>query len=163
ETNVRYSTILAPFDGIIGISQVKFGSAVAPGQTLLNTISSEGPVLVDITVDQREIYRFTTLQQRGASAKDSTFRLAFSGQIYPQPGRILPTDRPVNPLTGTIIVRVEFPTPDGTLRAGMAGTLRVLSNTAEKSIVIPLKAVTEQLGEYFVYVVKTDSAKVSQQ
>ena len=57
-------------------------------------------------------------------------------------------------------MRVTFPNPDHTLRAGMSGTLLVKSTTAEKSVLIPFKAITEQLGEFFVYVV--DSAKVSQ-
>ena len=57
-------------------------------------------------------------------------------------------------------MRISFPNPDHALRAGMSGTLLVESSSAEKSILIPFKAVTEQLGEFFVYVV--DSAKVSQ-
>ncbi len=58
QTNVRYSTIIAPFDGTIGISLVRLGASVTPGQTLLNTISSDDPIAVDISVDQREIYKF---------------------------------------------------------------------------------------------------------
>ena len=61
QTNVRYSTITAPFDGTIGISLVRLGASVTPGQTLLNTISSDDPIAVDIAVDQREIYKFTQL------------------------------------------------------------------------------------------------------
>ena len=47
------------------------------------------------------------------------------------------------------------------LKAGMSTTVRVLNNSSEKSVIIPYKAVTEQLGEFFVYVVG-DSSKVSQ-
>ena len=43
----------------------------------------------------------------------------------------------------------------------MNGTIRVKNNASENSILIPYKAVTEQLGEYFVYV-PGDSSKVSQ-
>src|SRR5262249_9778576 len=48
QTNVRYTTIVAPFDGTIGISQVRLGASVTPGQTLLNTISSDNPMAADI-------------------------------------------------------------------------------------------------------------------
>jgi membrane fusion protein (multidrug efflux system) len=61
QTAVRYSTIYAPFDGTIGISQVKMGAPVSAGQTVLNTISSDNPVAVDIAVDQKLIYRFSQL------------------------------------------------------------------------------------------------------
>jgi membrane fusion protein (multidrug efflux system) len=47
------------------------------------------------------------------------------------------------------------------LKSGMNGTVRVAANNRTESIVIPFKAVTEQLGEYFVYVVG-DSSKVAQ-
>lgn len=160
QTNVRYATIVAPFDGTIGISSVRLGASVSPGQTLLNTISSDDPVAVDITVDQREIYRFTQLLSVKTSKQDSTFRLAFNGQVYPEFGKISIIDRAVDPNTGTIRMRLVFANTKHTLRAGMSGTLRVLSNTSEQSILIPLKAVSEQLGEFFVYM--PDSSKATQ-
>jgi membrane fusion protein (multidrug efflux system) len=159
QTNVRYTTILAPFAGTIGISAVRLGASVSPGQTLLNTISSDDPVAVDIAVDQSEIYRFTQLLAKNKTS-DSTFRLVFKNEVYPKNGKISIIDRAVDPQTGTIRMRVEFPNPDHTIRAGMSGKLRVLSNATEKSVVIPFKAVNEQLGEFFVYL--ADSAKATQ-
>jgi membrane fusion protein, multidrug efflux system len=159
QTNVRYATIVAPFDGTIGISAVRLGASVSPGQTLLNTISSDDPVAVDIIVDQSEIYRFTQLLGKKKTDGDSTFQLSFRGEVYPEYGRISIIDRAVDPQTGTIRMRLVFPNRDHTLRAGMSGTLKVLSTT-KKSVVIPFKAVNEQLGEFFVYL--ADSAKADQ-
>ncbi len=161
QTSVRYSTIYAPFDGTIGISQVKMGAPVSAGQTVLNTISSDNPVAVDFSVDQKEIFRFTQLQQHSSKASDSTFILVFGTDVYPYPGKIYFVDRAVNPQTGTIIVRLLFPNNKDMLKPGMTGTIRVKNNSAKKAILIPYKAVTEQLGEFFVYVVN-DSNKVSQ-
>lgn len=160
QTSVRYATIVAPFDGTIGISAVRLGASVTPGQTVLNTISSDDPIAADITVDQKDIFRFTQLQNAKASKRDSTFRLAFGNQTYEHSGKITIIDRAVDPNTGTIKMRLTFPNPDHMLRAGMSGTLRVLATSGEKRVVIPYKAINEQLGEFFVYVV--DSAKVSQ-
>ena len=47
------------------------------------------------------------------------------------------------------------------LKAGMNTTVRVKNNSGIKSTIIPHKAITEQLGEFFVYVAG-DSNKVSQ-
>lgn len=160
QTNVRYSTILAPFDGTIGISLVRLGAAVTPGQTLLNTISSDDPIAVDIAVDQKEIYRFTQLLSKRPDKNDSTFRLTFGNQMYPHFGSISVIDRAVDPQTGSLKMRITFPNPDHVLRSGMSGTLRVLTSSSGKTVVIPFKSITEQLGEFFVYVV--DSAKVTQ-
>ncbi|MEJ7645736.1 MAG: efflux RND transporter periplasmic adaptor subunit [Chryseolinea sp.] len=158
QTSVRYSTIVAPFDGTIGISAVRLGASVSPGTTLLNTISSDDPIAADITVDQSAILKFTQLS-RNKAANDSTFRLAFSADVYPHNGHISIIDRAVDPQTGTIRMRLTFPNKDHALRPGMSGTLRVLTTTAE-SVTVPYKAITEQLGEFFVYV--ADSSKVSQ-
>lgn len=158
--NVNFATIKAPFTGTIGISQVRIGTSVVAGQTVLNTISTDDPVAVDFNVDQKEVYRFARLQQSGRNANDSTFSIAFGNDIYPNFGTISVIDRAVDQQTGTIKVRLEFPNKQGTLKPGMNTTVRVLNNAAEKSVIIPYKAVTEQLGEFFVYVVG-DSSKVS--
>lgn len=159
QTGVRYTNIFAPFDGTIGISLVKMGAPVSAGQTILNTVSSDNPVTVDFAVDQKEIYRFTQLQQKNLPASDSTFTLSFSSDVYPYPGKILLIDRAVDPQTSSIKVRLVFPNPKNMLKPGMSGKVRVLNDV--HSVLIPYKAVTEQLGEFFVYVVG-DSSKVTQ-
>ncbi|GLU51345.1 efflux RND transporter periplasmic adaptor subunit [Dyadobacter frigoris] len=159
-TSVRYTKVFAPFDGVIGISLVKAGAAVTAGQTVLNTVSTDGQLAVDFNVDQKEIYRFTNLL-KNAKSSDSTFTIAFGTQIYPYPGKILLIDRAVDPQTGSIKTRLTFPNKDNMLRTGMTGTVRVLNTASKGAVLIPYKAVTEQLGEFFVYVA-ADSSKVSQ-
>jgi len=159
--NVGFAEIRAPFTGTIGISQVKAGTAVVAGQTILNTVSTDDPVAVDINVAQQDIFRFTQLQQQKTAANDSTFRLVFGSDVYPYPGHVYLVDRAVDPQTGTIKTRLLFPNKSGMLKAGMNATVRVASNAKTESILIPNKAVTEQLGEYFAYVVG-DSSKVAQ-
>jgi membrane fusion protein, multidrug efflux system len=161
QTNVKYTRVYAPFDGVIGISAVKAGTAVTAGQSILNTVSSDRELAVDFNIDQKEIYRFTTLLNEKQKPGDSTFTLAFGNDVYPYPGTIALLDRAVNPQTGTIKARLVFPNNKNLLIAGMNGTVRIKSNAAAQSILIPYKAVTEQLGEYFVYV-PGDSNKVSQ-
>lgn len=162
QTNLRYSIITAPFDGTIGISQVKPGTAVSPGQTVLNTISSDDPMAVDFAVNQKEIARFAQLLQKAPSPTDSTFTLQLPDlSLYSFPGHISVIDRAVDPQTGTIKTRVLFPNKSKTLRAGMSCNIRVKSNGSQQSLLVPAKAMIEQMGEFFVYVV-TDSNKVSQ-
>jgi membrane fusion protein (multidrug efflux system) len=123
-------------------------------------VSSDGQLAVDFNVDQKEIFRFSNLLKNTKSA-DSTFTLAFGKDIYPQPGKLQLIDRAVDPQTGTIKARLVFPNGENMLRAGMTGTVRVLNSASSESVIIPYKAVTEQLGEFFVYV-EGDSSKVSQ-
>lgn len=161
-TNLKYSTIYAPLTGTIGISQVKFGAAVSPGTTVLNTISSDNPMAVDFAVDEKSIIRFTQMQQQGSNAKDSIFTIVLpDGSTYPVPGQISVVDRAIDPQTGTIRVRLVFTNNNNILRPGMSCNVRVKNTNGTEQLLIPYQAVTEQMGEYFVYVV-SDSSKVFQ-
>jgi membrane fusion protein (multidrug efflux system) len=161
KANVNFATIVAPFNGTIGISQVRTGTSVVAGQTILNTVSTDNPIAVDFAIDQKEVYRFTQFHQQRKKNNDSTFSIAFGADIYPSYGSISLIDRAVDPQTGTIKARLVFPNDKNMLKAGMSTTVRVLHSSEEKSVTIPYKSVTEQLGEFFVYVVG-DSNKVSQ-
>ncbi len=159
--NVNFATIYAPFNGTIGISMVRNGTSVVAGQTVLNTISTDNPIGVDFVVDQGELFRYLQFQQQKQQKGDSTFSIAFGNDVYPFHGNIYLIDRAVDPQTGTIKTRLVFPNDKNTLRSGMATTIRVLNNSGKKVTTIPYKAVTEQLGEFFVYLMG-DSSKVSQ-
>ncbi len=154
ETNLRNSVIYAPFGGTIGISQVKLGSAVTAGQTLMNTLSSDDPMAVDFAVDEKQINGFAELLNKKAHAKDSTFTIILPDQsMYPYPGHLQLLDRAVDPQTGTITARLIFPNPKNVLRPGLTCNVRVLNNGTSNSIIIPYEAVVVQMGEYFVFVI----------
>jgi RND family efflux transporter MFP subunit len=127
----------------------------------MNTISSDNPVAVDFSIDEKQIGKFNELLHKGNNHKDSTFTLVLPNQtIYPYPGRLLFLDRAVDPQTGTIIARIEFHNKNDLLRPGLTCNVRVKNNVASGSILIPYKAVTVLMGEYFVFVINGN--KVSQ-
>ncbi|RZK78064.1 MAG: efflux RND transporter periplasmic adaptor subunit [Pedobacter sp.] len=162
KNNLDNSIIYAPFTGTIGISLLKIGSLVTAGSTLLNTVSETNPVAVDIDVDQKELPFFLALEKNASAVKDSIFTTTIpGGQGKILVGKIATIDRAVNPTTGTIKVRVSFPNASGALRIGMNCTLDVRKNSEGEVLVIPYKAVAEQLGEFTVFVVG-DSSKVDQ-
>jgi RND family efflux transporter MFP subunit len=161
-TNLKYTTIYAPLDGTIGISQVRLGAAVAPGSVPLNTISSDNPIAADLQVDAAEIPRFLRLQNQKNVDRDSTLLLILpNGSTYKYPGVVQIVDRAVDPQTGTLRVRVAFPNPTKELKVGINGNVRVKNSTGRPELLIPYQAVTEQMSEYFVFVVG-DSSKVTQ-
>jgi membrane fusion protein, multidrug efflux system len=159
-TNLEFSIITSPFDGSIGISLVKIGDLVTPGQTLLNTVSSDDPMAVDFVIDQSELPRFRQLEMMKSTPGDSTFRLELPGNLhYPLNGAIQLIDRAVDPQTGTIKVRLVFPNPDRDLRPGMSCSVRVRYEQAGLKIRIPFQAVLEQMGEYFVFLAESRKSK----
>ena len=155
KTDYDYSLINAPFDGTIGFSSVKLGTLITPGQTLLNTISSNDPMGVDFEISENELSRFQQLESTVISKNDTTFKITLpDNSIYPYIGKISVIDRAVDPQTGTIRVRITVPNHERMLKAGMSCKVLVLNANAGQQIIIPFKAVLEQLGEYFVYIVK---------
>ncbi|PJJ58834.1 efflux RND transporter periplasmic adaptor subunit [Hymenobacter chitinivorans] len=161
-TDLSYSLITAPFSGRIGISQVRLGSQVSPGSTLLNTISGEDPMGVDFVITEADLARFVDLQRQSGGKSDSTFRLVLpDGTRYDQPGKILAIDRGVNQQTGTVQIRVQFGNPKRQLKDGLSAVLRVLNRQSGRRLVVPFKAVVEQMGENFVFIAG-DSSKAVQ-
>ena len=155
KTNFAYSVISAPFDGTIGFSQVKLGNMVTVGQTALNTISTDDPMAVDFLVNEKQLASFEKFENGKQNAPDSLFTILMpDNSLYPYPGKISIIDRAVDPQTGAIRIRLVFPNPDNTLRVGMSCIVRVHNQEATPQMVIPSKAIVEQMGEYFVFVAK---------
>jgi membrane fusion protein (multidrug efflux system) len=157
ETNYRNSVIYSPFNGTIGISLVKLGSAVSAGQTLLNTVSSDNPKAVDFSVDEKQIGKFELLLHKKTNGKDSTFSIILPDQtVYQYTGQLNLIDRAVDPQTGTIKARLIFPNPKDLLKSGLTCNVRVLNDNTANNMLIPYKAVVEQMGEYHVFIINGD-------
>jgi len=155
QANLSYSEITAPFDGTIGFSQVKLGNMVSVGSTVLNTISTDNPMAVDFLVNEKQLSQFEDFFTGKKAVPDSLFTILMpDNTLYPYPGKISIIDRAVDPQTGAIRVRLEFPNPDYKLKVGMSTIVRVHNQEMTPQLVIPSKAVVEQMGEYFVFVEK---------
>ncbi len=157
-TSLAYSVITAPFDGTVGFSQVKLGDLMTVGQTVLVTISSDDPMGVDFLINEKQLSSFETIQRARHAALDSLFTLILpNNAIYRYEGTIAVIDRAVNPQTGSVRIRLQFPNPKSELRAGMSCVVRVHNQDPVPQLVIPNRAVVEEMGEFFVYVAR-DSA-----
>jgi membrane fusion protein (multidrug efflux system) len=155
KTDFEYSLIKAPFDGTIGFSNVKIGALVTPGQTILNTVSSDDPMGIDFEINETELARFQNIEHANASKNDSVFRITLpNNAMYPAPGKLSVIDRAVDRQTGSIRIRITVPNKEKMLRPGMSCKVLVLNDNSGQQLLVPFKAVLEQLGEYFVFVVK---------
>jgi RND family efflux transporter MFP subunit len=161
ETDYNYSLIRAPFSGLIGFSYVKPGAFVSAGQTLLTTISSDDPIGTDFFIDQKSLPYFLRIRSMEDSDTLPVFKIVLpDNSDYQHKGRLSVIDRAIDPLTGTIRIRVVFQNRDSSLRPGMNCKLKVLNEDSGMKVVIPVKATIEQMGEFLVYLI--DSGKVKQ-
>ena len=160
-TDLHYASITAPFDGTIGISQVRLGAVVTTGSTVLNSISSDNPMAVDFELDEKQLPSFEhTLHNYGHV--DSLFTLYLPNQErYPAFGSYWTIDRSVDPTTGTITVRITVPNEESMpLKAGLSVNVKVLSpGSGGVQVVVPMTATMEQMSEYFVFVVQDSTVR----
>lgn len=110
------------------------------------------PIAVEFQISEKDIVEFTKLQ--AGSNQSAIYTILPDGSRYEGQGRVVTIDRAVDSQTGTLKVRASFPNASNALRAGMNTTLRVESTSKEEALVIPFKAVFEQLGTFNVYVVE---------
>ena len=128
---------------------------VTVGQTILNTISTDDPMAVDFLVNEKQLSDFEKFDKNKDKAPDSLFTILMpDNSLYKYPGKISVIDRAVDPQTGAVRIRLVFPNPESDLRVGMSCVVRVHNQESTPQLVIPSKAVVEQMGEYFVFVAK---------
>jgi membrane fusion protein (multidrug efflux system) len=155
---VEYADVRAPLTGRIGASMVFEGALITAGQTLLATVSSDDPAWVYFSVSEADLLAYERRQGSSdvADVDPATrnVRLQLSdGSVYPHPGRINFSDRALDPSTGTYRLRAEFPNSEHLLRPGLFARIRVVAEKRDNVIVVPDRAVQQQLGRYFVTVV----------
>jgi membrane fusion protein (multidrug efflux system) len=154
---VEYADVRAPMTGRIGASQVFEGALITAGQTLLATISDDDPAWVNFSLSESELLdymrRYGPTEPSADSARREVHLALSDGTKYPQPGRINFADRAIDPTTGTYTLRAEFPNPDHQLVPGLFARIRVTAEERASAILVPDRAVQQQLGRYFVTVV----------
>lgn len=157
---VEYAEIRAPLHGRIGAVQVFPGDLVTAGQTQLGTISSDDPAWVYFQISEAELLDFSRTHGAGEVAADDPARIVqlilSDGSLYPDSGLINFGDRALDPTTGTYRIRAEFPNPEHRLIPGMFARVRATTGESPNAIVVPDRAVQEQLGRYFLTVVGED-------
>jgi multidrug efflux system membrane fusion protein len=71
-------------------------------------------------------------------------------------GKVLVINNQVDPTTGTVQLKAEFPNPDLQLWPGQFVNVRVLINTLHQVVVVPTAATQRGPNGVYVYVVKDD-------
>lgn len=154
----------APIAGRIGRSQVSEGALVGHGDaTLLTTIEQINPIYANFTQSEAEIFRLQQAMNAGKLQKANSAKVELvleDGRIYSHPGKLLFSDRAVDPNTATVSLRAEFPNPGHALLPGMFVQIRFAQAVSEKAITVPQRAVQINNQGQFVLVVDAEN-KVS--
>ncbi|MGZ0783556.1 efflux RND transporter periplasmic adaptor subunit [Pseudomonas saponiphila] len=145
--NLDFATVTAPISGRVGRALVTEGALVGQNETTpMALIQQLNPIHADLTQSTRELnelrraFRAGQLQQVGKDqAKDTLIQ--DDGSLYPLPGKLLFTDISVDPGTGQIILRSEFPNPDLDLLPGSFVRVRLEQAVNRQGISVPQRAI----------------------
>jgi membrane fusion protein, multidrug efflux system len=145
--NLSYCTVTTPISGRIGPALVTVGALVSQtAATELAVIQQMDPVYFDFTessVDAVKLMQaLKTGQLTNAAPDEAAVTLTLpDGSIYPQAGKLLFSDITVNPSSGMITLRAEFPNPDGFLLPGMFAVGKLAQAVSPQTLLVPQPAV----------------------
>ncbi|RPH48002.1 MAG: efflux RND transporter periplasmic adaptor subunit [Desulfobacteraceae bacterium] len=146
--NLGYAGVISPISGRIGRSNVTDGAIVTAYQPLaLATIQQLDPIYVDVPQSSTELLRLRRRLEEGLINRKGTklnkVKLFLADGIpYPLEGALQFRDVSVDPTTGSVILRMVFPNPDGVLLPGMYVRAVVKEGVNEKAVLIPQQAVS---------------------
>jgi membrane fusion protein (multidrug efflux system) len=160
-TELSFTMVKAPFDGLVGNLTQQLGSLVKEGDAL-TTLSDASTVWAYFNVPEA---RYLEFMRRDGESKDRSHLVLPDSRIELEladgktfdhvAGNSVTLMPEFNSGTGTIALRADFPNPKGLLRHGQTGTL-LIRRPVKNAIVIPQRATFEILDRRYVYVIGKD-------
>lgn len=159
---INFGTIKSPVDGVVGSLPFKAGSLVsASSEQPLTTVSDTKKMRAYFTMNEKEFLNFNRTFKGATTAEKlksvpSVELVLVDNSVYDQKGKIETINGIMNASTGTTQFRAEFDNPQGLLRSGSSGTIRL--PVEQKNVtLVPQNAVFEMQGKQMVYVVAAEN------
>jgi len=146
--NLGYTKITAPISGRIGRSAVTDGAIVTAYQPVpLASIQQLDPIYVDVPQSTAELLRLQRRLEDGRLTHDGTNQknvqlIQEDGTVYAFEGTLRFRDVTVDPTTGSVILRMVFPNPNGVLLPGMFVRTILKEGVKEEAMLVPQQAVS---------------------
>ena len=146
-----YTRIIAPLSGRAGLRQVDQGNIIhAADVTGLVIITQLQPIAVQFSLPQQQIVRVNAASDKGALAVDV---FGNDGTTVIDTGTLKGIDNQVDPTTGTLKLKAEFPNASFQLWPGQFVNVRLKVDTLSKAVVVPTSAVQRGPAGTFSYVI----------
>lgn len=155
--DLSFTEVRAPLDGIAGIASAQVGDLVGPSDPQpLTTLSNVDPILAVVPLSEREYLQFARRPERADGAEPNLELVLTDGSVHPHRGRAIVAGREIDPKTGTILFKGEFPNPGNVLRPGQYARVRAVTDVKKGALLVPQRAVQELQGVHQVAVVGPD-------
>jgi multidrug efflux system membrane fusion protein len=161
KTELSYTKLVAPFDGVAGIRLLDVGNIIHSSTTrgsptepnALVVINQVQPISVMFTLAAADI---PAVQEALAKGPVKALALSADGKTELDTGTLAAIDNQANTTSGTITLKAIFPNPDRKLWPGMFVNVRVVTQVQDNGLTVPLDAVQQGPQGQFVFVVDSD-------
>jgi len=156
EVNLAYTKIVSPLDGRVGLRLVDQGNYVTPGDVNgLVVITQLQPISVLFTVPEDNLQSIANRLQAGATLPVTA--LDRSGATKLADGTLQTFDSQIDPTTGTIKLRAQFPNDKRTLYPNQFVNIRLLLDTHKDVATMSNAGIQRGVPGTFVYLVNADN------
>lgn len=159
--NVDYARITSPVNGVVGRIVAREGSLVSPSDpAALTSVSGDGDVSAYFSIDENTILAMVgdgtgNLSLREKVSRLPSVELLLSNRTaYQHKGHLELASGLVDAATGSYQIKAVFTNPQGELRSGSAGVVRI-SQPYSGVLLVPQKATYEMQDRKMVYAVDT--------
>src|SRR2546423_3429747 len=154
-SNIRKKTIIAPFDGQLGIRQVNVGQMINAGQQVV-PLTSLDPVFADFALPQQYLGQLTP----GLDVHVTTD--ALPGRVFN--GKLTAINSMVDSSTRNIALQAKLDNSDHALRPGMFAKAEVTLPEKHKALVVPGSAISyAPFGDSVFLIEKKKDEKTGQE
>lgn len=161
KTELGYTRLVAPFDGVAGIRLLDVGNIIHSSTTrgspsepnALVVINQVQPITVMFTLGATDI---PDVQEALAKGPVKVVALSADGKTELATGTLAAMDNQANTTSGTITLKAVFPNTQRRLWPGMFVNLRVVTQVQDNALTVPLDAVQQGPQGQFVFVVGRD-------
>lgn len=164
KTNLSYTTLRSPVNGVIGNIPYKAGSLVSGNSAMpLTTVSNIEKIYAYFSLNEKQLltiardYEGSTLEAKIRQIPN-VFLVLADGTSYSESGKIETVSGQINSQTGSARLRATFNNGSGLLRSGSSASI-VIPKNVENALLIPQKSTSDIQGKKFIYLV-TDSGTV---
>jgi membrane fusion protein, multidrug efflux system len=160
QTTLGYTKIVAPITGRTGLRLVDQGNIIhASDATGLVVITQLKPIAVQFSLPQQQINQANAAFLKGQLTVDV---FGNDGRTVVETGTLASIDNQVDPTTGTVKLKGQFPNANLQLWPGQFANVRLKVDTIPNAIVIPTSAVQRGPNGTYVYVIGADNIATAQ-
>lgn len=146
DIDLGYTRVTSPVSGVIGKSLVTEGALVSATQaTQMALVQQLDRVYVDLTRSTTELSQLRRALASGELEQSSEGAARVEvvledGTVYEHAGELLFSGVTVDPTTGQVNLRAEFPNPDHILLPGMYVRVRLEQGVDQHALLVPQQA-----------------------